>query len=120
MSAADVAATCAKERAVAAALRDASQQALVARRGAAAGAPVDSSLSQQSSALLMELRSLSEALIGGAAVHEREEVAVRRRVADVEEQLRMLKYQRAQLRRAIAACKECGGEAEVEGFTVEQ
>ena len=73
-------------------------------------AAVPAALLSNSSAMLMELRALSDTLDASVSTHEKSSATVRERVAEVEEQLRMLKYQRARLRRAIAACTE-GGEA---------
>ena len=60
----------------------------------------------------MELRSREDTLINLVQTHEAEEESVRERVAGVEEQLRMLKYQRSRLRRDIAKCTEGGAPTE--------
>ena len=54
----------------------------------------------------MELKTASEAAGQSAMEQSVGELAARRRVADADDELRALKYQRARLRRAIAECAD--------------
>ena len=95
------------EKALTAALKDAAQQLLAQKKLGAASAD-----GSRAPAILMELRSREDTLINLVQTHEAEEESVRERVAGVEEQLRMLKYQRSRLRRDIAKCTEGGAPTE--------
>ena len=101
--AAAVSALVSREAQLANAMREASEAVLARKRQGGAPAAPDAS---RASALLMELRSASDLLVSRVCQQELGEQEARERVAGVEEQLRMLKYQRARLRRAIAECTQ--------------